>query len=159
LSSASGAGPSIKIGSATINVTSSTKPSIGINPIFKISNAKASSAEPLIKNNSPAKAVSSARVSSSINKSGANKPLFVSKEESVTKLPVKKAGSAKLSKPNGKKAKSVLPRQDALKPATRLLIIIPPLTRLLATTPAALEYILKVFESVESDIDLSNLDF
>ena len=71
----------------------------------------------------------------------------------------KKAGSTKLSRPNKKKVKSVLLRQDALKPAMRLLITIPSLIRPLATAPAALKYILEAFESVESDIDLSNLDF
>jgi hypothetical protein len=63
------------------------------------------------------------------------------------------AESTKLSRPNRKKAKSVLPRQDALEPAIRQLPI-----RLLATAPAALEYILEVLESVESNIDLNNLD-
>jgi hypothetical protein len=168
-SSASGAGPSTKIGSAATNASSSAKPSVGINPTSRVSNAKASSAKRPIKSSSPAKAVSSARVGSSTNESGTNKPLFVSKEESFTKSPVKsgstakRVGSAKLSRPNGKKAKSVLPRQDAPKPATRRTLTVPPPTRLLATAPTALEYYtLEVIESVESnidiDIDLDNLD-
>ena len=88
---------------------------MGINSIFKVSDAKASPAKVYIKSNSPIKAISSAKVSSFINKSSANKPLFVSKERS-TKLPiksgstVKKAGSVKFSKPNKKKVKSVLLR-------------------------------------------------
>ena len=97
MSSASGAGPSIKTGSATTNVisfaatnaTSSAKPSVGINPTFRVSNAKASSAKRAIKSSSSAKAASLAKVSSSINKSSINKLLFVSKEESFTKLPTR----------------------------------------------------------------------
>jgi photosystem II stability/assembly factor-like uncharacterized protein len=88
LSSASGAGLSIKIGFAVISVISSTKPSIGINPIFKVSDAKASPAKAYIKSNSPAKAVSSAKVSSFINESGADEPLFFPKVESSTKSPI-----------------------------------------------------------------------
>jgi hypothetical protein len=85
---------------------------MGINP--RVSNAKASSAKLPTKSSSPTKVVSLARVSSSTNKSGANKPLFISKEESLTKSPIKsgsttkRVGSTKIS--NRKKAKSVLPR-------------------------------------------------
>jgi hypothetical protein len=68
------------------------------------------------------------------------------------------AGSAKLSKPNGKKAKSVLPRQDALEPATRQLPIIYIPIRPSAIAPTALEFVLEVLKSVESNIDLNNLD-
>ena len=159
MSSASSTGPSIKIGFATTNITSSTKSSIGINP--RVSNAKASSAKPPIKSSSPTKVASLARVSSSTNKSGANKLLFISKEESFTKSPIKsgsttkRVGSTKIS--NRKKAKSVLLRQDALEPATRRLPTVYIPTRLLATAPTALEYILEVFKSVESDIDI-NID-
>ncbi|XTI92937.1 hypothetical protein V2W45_1334608 [Cenococcum geophilum] len=168
-SSASGAGLSIKIGFATTNVLSSAKPSTGINPTSRVSNAKVSSAKRLTKSSSPAKAASSAKVGSSTNKSGANKPLFVSEEESFTKSPIKSGSTAKRvefakpSRPNGKKAKSVLPRQDALEPATRQTLTVPPPIRPSATAPTALKYYtLETIESVESnidiDIDLNNLD-
>jgi hypothetical protein len=67
----------------------------------------------------------------------------------------KRVGSTKIS--NRKKAKSVLPRQDALEPTTRRL---PPLyipTRPLAIAPTSLEFILEVFKPVESNIDI-NID-
>ncbi|XTI82923.1 hypothetical protein V2W45_1326380 [Cenococcum geophilum] len=69
----------------------------------------------------------------------------------------KRVGFAKLFRPNGKKAKSVLPRQGALEPATRQLTIVPPTIRLLAIAPTVLEYILEILKSVESNIDL-NID-
>jgi len=128
---------------------------MGINP--RVSNAKASSAKLPIKSSSPAKVASLARVSSSTNKSSADKTLFISKEESFTKLSIKSGstakgvGSIKLSRFNGKKAKSVLPRQNALKPAAILHI-------LLAIAPAALELILEVLKSMEFNIDLGNID-
>jgi hypothetical protein len=89
---------------------------MGINPTSRVSNAKASSAKPPIKSGSPTKAASLAIVGSSTNKGGANKLLFISKEESFTKSPIGSSSttrgveSTKLSRPNGKKAKSVLPR-------------------------------------------------
>ena len=107
---------------------------MGINPTSRVSNAKVSSAKPPIKSSSSAKAVSLAIVSSSTNESGTNKLLFVSKEESFTKLPIN------------------------LEPAIRRSAIVPPPIRPLATAPTALEYILEVLESVESNIDLNNLD-
>jgi len=116
LSSASGARLSIKIGSAITNILSSTKPFIGINPTSKVSNAKVSSTKQPTESSSSTKVASLARVGSSTNKSSANKPLFVSKEESFTKSPIKSGSTTKrveftkLFRPNGKKAKSVLPR-------------------------------------------------
>ena len=62
---------------------------MGINPTFKVSNAKASSTKRPIKSSSPTKVASLARVSSSANRSSTNKPLFISKEESFTKLPTR----------------------------------------------------------------------
>ena len=106
---------------------------MGINPTFKVSNTKVSSAKQPIKSSFFTKAVSLARVSSSANRSGANKPLFIFKEESFTKLPA---------------------RQDALEPAIRQLPIV---YILLATDPVALECILEAFNPVESNIDLNNL--
>ena len=164
MSSASSARLSTKIGSATANTISSTKPSTGINPTSRVSNAKVSSTKPPIKSGSPTKAASLAIVGSSTNKGGANKLLFVFEEESFTKLPTgsgstaRGVGPAKLSRPNGKKAKSVLPRQDALEPTIRQLPTIYIPIRLLAIAPTALEYILEVFKSVEFNIDLNNLD-
>ena len=73
MSNASGAGPSIKIGFAIINIINSTKPFAGINPTVKINNAKISFAKLPIKSNSPAKVVSLVKIGNSINKSGANK--------------------------------------------------------------------------------------
>jgi hypothetical protein len=166
LSSASGTRPSTKIGFTTTNVTSSTKPPIGINPTSRVSNAKVSSTKPPIKSGSPTKVASLARVSSSTNKSGANKPLFISKEESSTKSPVKsgsttkRVGSTKIS--NRKKAKSILPRQDALEPAIRRLPTLYIPIRQLAIAPTALECILEAFKPIDSNIDinidLNNLD-
>ena len=136
---------------------------MGINPTSRVNNAKVSSAKPPIKSGSPTKVVSLARAGSSTNESGANKLLFISKEESFTKLAIKsgsttkRVGSTKLSRPNRKKA-SVLPKQDALEPAIRQLpkIYIP--IRLLTIALASLEYILEVLKSIESNIDLNNLD-
>ena len=114
LSSASDTGLFTKIGSATTNIISSTKPSMGINP--KVSNAKVSSTKPPIKSSSPAKVASLIKVSSFINKSNANKILFISKKESFTKSPIKSGFTTKrirfikLFRSNRKKAKSVLPR-------------------------------------------------
>jgi hypothetical protein len=88
LSSASGAKLSIKISFAAISVISFTKPSISINPIFKVSNAKASPAKVYIKSNSSAKVVSSVKVSSFTNKNSTDEPLFFFKVESFTKSPV-----------------------------------------------------------------------
>jgi hypothetical protein len=140
LSSTSGAGLSIKIGFAAISAINSTKPSVGINPTFKVSDAKASPAKVYMKSNSFAKAASSAKVSSFINKSGADEPLFFFKVESSTELPI-------------------LLRQNALEPATRQLPIIYIPARLLATAPAALEYILKPVEfNTDISIDFNNLD-
>jgi hypothetical protein len=88
LSSASSTRLFIKIGSAAISVTSSTKPFININSTSKVSDTKASPAKVYIKSNSLAKAASSTKVSSFINKSSTNEPLFFSKVESSTKSPV-----------------------------------------------------------------------
>jgi len=87
---------------------------MGINP--KVSNAKVSSTKPPIKSSSPAKVASLIKVSSFINKSNANKILFISKKESFTKSPIKSGFTTKrirfikLFRSNRKKAKSVLPR-------------------------------------------------
>ena len=134
MSSASSTRPSIKISSTTTNITSSAKPSIGINPTSRVSNTKASSAKPPIKSSSSTKVASLAIVSSSTNKSGANELLFVSEEESFTKLPINP------------------------EPAIRRSAIVSPPIRLSAIAPTALEYILEVSKSVESNIDLNNLD-
>jgi hypothetical protein len=140
LSSTSSTGLFIKIGSAAISVINSTKPSIGINPISKVSNAKVSPAKVYIKSNSPAKTASSAKVSSFTNENSANKPLFFSKVESSIELPV-------------------LPRQNVLEPAIRQSPTIYILARLLATAPAALKYILKPIEfNTNISIDFNNLD-
>jgi hypothetical protein len=140
LSSASGARPFIKIGFAVTGVISFAKPSMGINPIFKVNDAKVSPAKVYIKSNSPAKAASSAKVSSFTNKSGANELLFFFKVKSSTKLPV-------------------LSRQNALEPATRQLPTIYIFIRLLATAPTALEYILKFMEfDTDISIDFNNLN-
>jgi hypothetical protein len=140
LSSTSGARPSTKIGSAIISITSSAKPSIGINPTSKVSNAKASPAKVYIKSNSPAKAVSSAKINSFINKSGANEPLFFFKVESFTESPIP-------------------PRQNALEPAIRQLPTIYIPVRPSATAPAALEYVLEPMEfNTDISIDFNNLD-
>jgi len=106
---------------------------MGINPTFRVSNAKASSAKRPIKSSSPTKVASLAKVGSSANRSSTNKLLFISKEESFTKSPA---------------------RQNAPEPATRQLpiVYIP-----LATNPTALECILEVFKPVEFNIDLNNL--
>jgi hypothetical protein len=114
---------------------------VGINPISKVSNVKASLAKVYIKNNSPIKAASSAKVSNSTNKSGADKPLFFSKIESSTELPVP-------------------PRQNALKPIIRQLPTIYIPVRPSATAPAALKYILEPMEfDTDISIDFNNLDF
>jgi hypothetical protein len=113
---------------------------MGINPIFKVSDAKASPAKVYIKSNSSIKAASSARVSSFINKSSANKLLFFSKVESSTESPI-------------------LPRQNAPEPAIRQLPTIYIFIRPLATAPAALEYVLKPMEfNTDISIDFDNLD-
>ena len=98
---------------------------MGINPTFKVSDAKISLTKACIKSNSFTKVVSLVKVSSFINKSNADKTLFIFKKESFTKLLVKsgfttkKAGFIKFSKPNKKKAKNILFKQDALKLAIK----------------------------------------
>jgi hypothetical protein len=140
LSSASGARPFIKIGFAVTGVISFAKPSMGINPIFKVSDAKVSPAKVYIKSNSPIKAVSSAKVSSFINKSGADELLFFFKIESSTELPI-------------------LFRQNALEPTTRQLFTIYISVRPSATAFAALNYVLKPVEfNIDISIDFNNLD-
>ena len=137
---------------------------MGTNPTFKASNAKVSSAKVFMKSSSFAKAASLAKVSSFTNKSSADKPLFFPKVESSTKLSAKssfttkRVGFAKLSKPNKKKAISVLLRQDALEPAIRQLIIVFLFISLSAIPPITIDYILEAREIVKSDIDLNNLD-
>jgi len=89
---------------------------MGINPTFKISNAKVSFAELSIKSNFFTKTASLVKVSSSTNKSSDNELLFIFEEESVTKSFIKsgsttkRVGSIKLSRFNRKKVKSVLPK-------------------------------------------------
>jgi hypothetical protein len=143
LSSASSAKPFIKIGFAATSITSFTKPSIGINPISKASDVKASPAKAPIKSSSPAKVASLVKVSSFTNESSANEPLFFLKVESSTKLPI-------------------LPRQDALEPTIRQLLTMYIPIRPLATAFAALKYILKALGSIKFNtnisIDFNNLD-
>ena len=112
---------------------------MGTIPIFRISDAKVSPTKVPIKSSSFAKAVSSAKVSSFTNKSGADEPLFFPKVESSTKLPI-------------------LPRQDALEPAIRQLTTVPSPIKLLTTPPVTLDDVLKVFKSIKSSIDF-NLNF
>ena len=138
---------------------------MGINPTFKVSNAKVSPTKAYIKSNSPTKAVSLVKVSSFINKSGADKILFIFKEESSTKSPIKsgsttkKTGSIKFSRLNKKKAKSVLLKQDTLKPVTKRLTTVFPPIRLSATPPIIIDDILKAFKFIKFSIDFNNLDF
>jgi hypothetical protein len=140
LSSTSSAKPFTKIGFAAIGITNSTKPSIGINPISKVNDAKVSPAKVYIKSNSPTKAASLVKVSSFTNENSADKPLFFSKVESSTKLPVP-------------------PRQNAPEPAIRQLLIIYIPTRPLATAPVALKYVLELMEfDIDISIDFNNLD-
>ena len=89
LSSTSSTRLFIKIGSATTNVISSAKPSAGISATFRVSNAKASLAKLFTKSSSPTKAASLAKVGSFTNESHTDKPLFISKEESLAKSPAK----------------------------------------------------------------------
>ena len=140
MGSASGAGLFTIIGFATTSVISFAKPSIGINPTSKINDAKASPAKAPMKSSFSTKAVSLARVSSFINKSGANEPLFFLKVESFTELPI-------------------LPRQDALESAIKRLTTVPSPIRSLAIPPVTLDNILEAFKSVESGIDFNNLNF
>jgi hypothetical protein len=140
LSSASSAKPFIKIGFAATSITSFTKPSIGINPISKASDVKASPAKAPIKSSSPAKVASLVKVSSFTNESSANEPLFFLKVESSTKLPI-------------------LPRQNTLEPAIRQLPIIYIPVRLSATAPVVLKYVLKPVEfNINISINFDNLD-
>jgi len=121
---------------------------MGINPTSRVSNAKTSFTKLPIKSSSFTKVVSLAKINSSTNKSSDNELLFISEKKSITKSSVKSGFIAKkveFTKPNRKKIKSVLPRQDALEPAIRRLAIVPPLISLLVIAPTIIiDSIIKV---------------